>query len=320
MKNVTAIILGGGRGTRLYPLTLERSKPAVAFAGKYRLIDIPISNCINSGLKKVFVLTQFLSASMHRHIMRTYRFDKFTEGFVDILAAEQTPDRADWFQGTADAVRATLNHTTVLRFEAGAHPLGGPPLPHGLLGPGALPPGERGRHHAGRLSGGARGGVPAGPAEGGRRRPRQRVRREAQGPGGDRPLRRAGRAVRPSRLEGGGPALPGLHGHLRVRGRGHEAPAGGPGPHRLRRRRDPRRHRGLQGDGLPLHRLLAGHRDHRRVLRGQPRPGRSRTPSSTCTPPAGPSTPAPAPCRPAASWARRSTTAWWPRAPASPGP
>ncbi|MFO7609929.1 MAG: glucose-1-phosphate adenylyltransferase [Candidatus Krumholzibacteriia bacterium] len=111
MKHVTAIILGGGRGTRLYPLTLERSKPAVAFAGKYRLIDVPISNCINSGLKKIFVLTQFLSASMHQHIMRTYRFDQFTEGFVDILAAEQTPDRADWFQGTADAVRATLNHT-----------------------------------------------------------------------------------------------------------------------------------------------------------------------------------------------------------------
>ena len=111
MKDVTAIILGGGRGTRLYPLTLERSKPAVAFAGKYRLIDIPISNCINSGLKKVFVLTQFLSASMHRHIMRTYTFDIFTDGFVDILAAEQTPEGADWFQGTSDAVRVTLNHT-----------------------------------------------------------------------------------------------------------------------------------------------------------------------------------------------------------------
>ena len=111
MKNVTSIILGGGRGTRLYPLTLERSKPAVAFAGKYRLIDIPISNCINSGIKKVFVLTQFLSASMHRHIMQTYAFDTFTQGFVDILAAEQTPDKSDWFQGTSDAVRATLNHT-----------------------------------------------------------------------------------------------------------------------------------------------------------------------------------------------------------------
>ena len=111
MKNVTAIILGGGRGTRLYPLTLERSKPAVGFAGKYRLIDIPISNCINSGVKKVFVLTQFLSASMHRHIMQTYYFDTFTDGFVDILAAEQTPQGSNWFQGTSDAVRATLNHT-----------------------------------------------------------------------------------------------------------------------------------------------------------------------------------------------------------------
>jgi glucose-1-phosphate adenylyltransferase len=111
VKNVTAIILGGGRGSRLYPLTLERSKPAVSFAGKYRLIDIPISNCINSGVKKIFILTQFLSASLHRHIMQTYTFDIFTDGFVDILAAEQTPDKSDWFQGTSDAVRATLNHT-----------------------------------------------------------------------------------------------------------------------------------------------------------------------------------------------------------------
>jgi len=111
MKDVTAIILGGGRGTRLFPLTLERSKPAVPFAGKFRLIDVPLSNCINSGLKKIFVLTQFLSASMHRHIMRTYTFDNFSRGFVDILAAEQTPERSDWFQGTSDAVRATLNHT-----------------------------------------------------------------------------------------------------------------------------------------------------------------------------------------------------------------
>lgn len=111
MKDVTAIILGGGRGSRLYPLTLERSKPAVSFAGKYRLIDIPISNCINSGVKKIFILTQFLSASLHRHIMQTYAFDVFTDGFVDILAAEQTPDKSDWFQGTSDAVRATLNHT-----------------------------------------------------------------------------------------------------------------------------------------------------------------------------------------------------------------
>ena len=112
MRGVTTVILGGGRGTRLFPLTLERAKPAVSFAGKYRLIDIPISNCINSGMKRVFVLTQFLSASMHRHIMQTFQFDMFSDGFVDILAAEQTPQGEDWFQGTADAVRATLRHLT----------------------------------------------------------------------------------------------------------------------------------------------------------------------------------------------------------------
>ncbi|MEW5800549.1 MAG: glucose-1-phosphate adenylyltransferase [bacterium] len=111
MNNVTAVILGGGRGTRLLPLTLERAKPAVSFAGKYRLIDIPISNCINSGIKRVFVLTQFMSASLHRHVMQTYQFDMFSGGLVDILAAEQTLQREDWFQGTADAVRATLKHT-----------------------------------------------------------------------------------------------------------------------------------------------------------------------------------------------------------------
>ena len=97
---------------RLFPLTLERAKPAVSFAGKYRLIDIPISNCINSGCHRVFVLTQFMSASLHRHIMQTYQFDTFSNGFVDILAAQQTPEGSDWFQGTADAVRATLKHTT----------------------------------------------------------------------------------------------------------------------------------------------------------------------------------------------------------------
>jgi glucose-1-phosphate adenylyltransferase len=117
MKNVTAIILGGGRGTRLFPLTLERAKPAVSFLGKYRLIDIPISNCVNSGIKRVFVLTQFMSASLHRHIMQTYQFDMFSGGFVDVLAAEQTPQSSDWFQGTADAVRATLIHTLYYKAE-----------------------------------------------------------------------------------------------------------------------------------------------------------------------------------------------------------
>ncbi len=116
MTDVTAVILGGGRGSRLYPLTLERAKPAVGFGGKYRLIDIPMSNCINSGVKRVFVLTQFMSASLHRHIMQTYQFDTFTDGFIDILAAEQTPHGDAWFHGTADAVRATLMHTTYYEF------------------------------------------------------------------------------------------------------------------------------------------------------------------------------------------------------------
>jgi glucose-1-phosphate adenylyltransferase len=110
MPEVTALVLGGGRGTRLYPLTRFRSKPAVPLAGKYRLIDIPISNCINSGIRKIYVLTQFNSASLNRHIAQTYKFDIFSSGFVEIIAAEQTPDTDMWFQGTADAVRKSLRH------------------------------------------------------------------------------------------------------------------------------------------------------------------------------------------------------------------
>ncbi len=105
-----AIILGGGRGTRLDPLTRHRSKPAVPIAGKYRLVDIPISNCLNSRIRKIFVLTQFNSASLNRHIKNTYNFDNFSYGFVDILAAEQTPKSQNWFQGTADAVRQSIHH------------------------------------------------------------------------------------------------------------------------------------------------------------------------------------------------------------------
>src|SRR5215475_8163691 len=110
MQNVLALVLGGGRGTRLYPLTKYRSKPAVPLAGKYRLIDIPLSNCINSGLNRIYVLTQFNSVSLHRHIRRTYIFDAFTGGFVEILAAQQTNDTSDWYQGTADAVRQNLRY------------------------------------------------------------------------------------------------------------------------------------------------------------------------------------------------------------------
>ncbi|HEY3756934.1 MAG TPA: glucose-1-phosphate adenylyltransferase [Opitutaceae bacterium] len=109
-KKVLAVIMGGGRGTRLAPLTMERCKPAVPLAGKYRLVDIPISNCINSDINRIFLLTQFNTASLHRHIQSTYHFDPFGGGFVDILSAEQTEKSADWYQGTADAVRRNLMH------------------------------------------------------------------------------------------------------------------------------------------------------------------------------------------------------------------
>lgn len=109
-KSVLAVIMGGGRGTRLNPLTSERCKPAVPLAGKYRLVDIPISNCLNSGMNRMFLLTQFQTASLHRHVQTTYHFDPFGGGFVDILAAEQTDKASDWYQGTADAVRRNLVH------------------------------------------------------------------------------------------------------------------------------------------------------------------------------------------------------------------
>lgn len=110
MRNCITLVLGGGRGTRLYPLTKYRSKPAVPLAGKYRLIDIPLSNCINSGLNRIYVLTQFNSVSLHRHIRRAYAFDQFNAGFVEILAAQQTLDGSNWYQGTADAVRQNLRY------------------------------------------------------------------------------------------------------------------------------------------------------------------------------------------------------------------
>jgi glucose-1-phosphate adenylyltransferase len=111
LRTVTALILGGGRGTRLFPLTKIRAKPAVPLAGKYRLIDIPISNCVNSGINRIYVLTQFLSVSLHKHIRQTYRFDHFSGGFVELLAAQQTIDGGtDWYEGTADAVRKNLRY------------------------------------------------------------------------------------------------------------------------------------------------------------------------------------------------------------------
>src|SRR5688572_25751907 len=110
MQNIACIVLGGGKGTRLYPLTEFRSKPAVPLAGKYRIIDIPISNCLNSHINRIYLLTQFNSVSLHRHIRQAYKFDRFEGGFVEILAAQQTNEGANWYQGTADAVRKHLRY------------------------------------------------------------------------------------------------------------------------------------------------------------------------------------------------------------------
>ena len=111
-SDTLAIILGGGQGSRLFPLTATRSKPAVPIGGKYRLIDVPVSRCLHAGIRRIFVLTQFNSASLNRHITNTYQLDRFSGGFVEILAAEQTPDNPHWYQGTADAVRQAVRHIT----------------------------------------------------------------------------------------------------------------------------------------------------------------------------------------------------------------
>lgn len=115
--SVLGVILGGGRGSRLFPLTRERSKPAVPIAGKYRLVDFPVSNCINSGIRNIYVLTQFNSVSLHRHIQQSFKFDRFSPGFVHILAAQQTPDGSSWYQGNADAVRQNMRHILQSDFE-----------------------------------------------------------------------------------------------------------------------------------------------------------------------------------------------------------
>lgn len=117
MDNVLAVILGGGQGSRLFPLTRSRSKPAVPIGGKYRLVDIPISNCLNSDIRKIYVLTQFNSASLNRHVKNAFHFDAFNSGFVDILAAEQTTTSQSWFQGTADAVRQSMHHMANHEFD-----------------------------------------------------------------------------------------------------------------------------------------------------------------------------------------------------------
>src|SRR5687767_6741779 len=117
ISDTLAIVLGGGQGARLFPLTATRSKPAVPIGGKYRLIDVPVSRCLHADIRRIFVLTQFNSASLNRHISNTYRLDHFSGGFVEILAAEQTPDNPHWYQGTADAVRQAERHFAQLEAE-----------------------------------------------------------------------------------------------------------------------------------------------------------------------------------------------------------
>ena len=147
LNDVLAVILGGGVGKRLYPLTRQRAKPAVPIAGKYRLIDVPISNCINSGINRIAVLTQFNSVSLHRHITQTYTFDDFHHGWVQILAAEQTPRSTDWYQGTADAVRKQLLRDQGHWRRICADPGRRPPVPYGLRDHGGVPLGKPGGYH-----------------------------------------------------------------------------------------------------------------------------------------------------------------------------
>ena len=153
-----AIIMGGGAGTRLFPLTKERAKPAVPLGGKYRLVDIPISNCLNSGFRQVYVLTQFNSESLHRHITASYKFDNFTKSFVEMLAAQQTPEGASWYQGTADAVRQNLRHFLNRSHEHFLILSGDQLYRMDYLRPAAGAPAHRSRHHPGHHARGQTGG------------------------------------------------------------------------------------------------------------------------------------------------------------------
>ena len=152
-NEVLALILGGGQGSRLFPLTQHRSKPAVPIGGKYRLIDIPVSNCLHADIRRIFVLTQFNSASLNRHIAQTYRMDLFSQGFVEILAAEQTPDNPNWFQGTADAVRQAARHFAPLRRRLLPDSRRRSSVPDGLQRAGRRAHRSQRRHHDRRAAG-----------------------------------------------------------------------------------------------------------------------------------------------------------------------
>ena len=230
MKDVLTLILGGGRGTRLYPLTKHRSEPAVPIAGKYRLIDIPISNAINSGLQRIFVLTQYLSVSLHRHIANTFKFDQFGSSFVEVLAAQQTNEAADWYRGTADAVRQNIRYvhedacTDVLilcgdqlyrmdfRQLLETHQATGADVTMAVV-PVHASPGQQLRHRPPRrFAADCRSGGEA--ANGG-------------------PIRQPANAVADStalRFAQSGPRIPGEHGHLSVQTRSVDRPVERPAP------------------------------------------------------------------------------------------
>ena len=255
MDDVLAIILGGGRGTRLFPLTLKRSKPAVPIGGKYRLIDIPISNCLNANVRKIFVLTQFNSESLNKHVAQTYRFDVFTSGFVSVLAAEQTEEGGNWFQGTADAVRQSLRH---MRRTTGRDLL--------ILSGDQLYNMDYQEMIKTHRESGADATVAVIP-----------VAPEQASAFGILKMDETGRIVHfdekppADRLPALLSSLPGGDGHLPLQARGAGASALHPAPGRLRPPRHPRRGPAPAGAGARLPRLLGGRGDHPVLLPGQPR-------------------------------------------------
>ena len=292
--DVVAVIMGGGAGTRLFPLTKDRAKPAVPLAGKYRLVDIPISNCLNSELRRIFLLTQFNSGSLHRHIQESYRFDNFSPGFVEILAAEQRPDRTDWYQGTADAVRQNLVH-----MESYGHRL------VLILSGDQL---YRMNYCAvieQHVASGAEVTVATTP-----------VHADAAGGFGIMEVEEDGRITRFVEKPTDPAEQATLHGYpnelpasMGIYVFDREVLADGAGRQRggLRQAHHPAADRDPASPRLPARGLLGGHRDHPRLLRGQPRPLRAAATSSTSTTPARRSSPTRATCRPRRSSRARSS-------------
>ena len=270
MSNVVTLVLGGGRGTRLYPLTKYRSKPAVPVAGKYRLIDIPLSNCINSGLNRIYVVTQFNSVSLHRHIRSTYTFDPFDRGFVEILAAQQTLQSADWYQGHGRRRTAEFSLRKTARHRLRLDSLRRSALPDGLQPDDRHSPEDRRRrHHFGGAGGEFRSRRP-GHHEVGRYRPGGGISREAQERARVGPRPHRSRLDRRPGYPKPRPRLSGQHGDLPL-----QSPDAG---RRTGKDRLPGlRQGGLSGfhadpprSGTLVRRLLGRHRDDQVLFRGQP--------------------------------------------------